>query len=286
VITLRNGGAELDLLPEVGGAVSRFSVAGQDVLRPAPAGTTDVLGTGCFPLVPFANRIAHGRFSFDGDTVQLPRNFGDHPHALHGQGWQGAWQVLTQSAHAAELEFEHAADTWPWAYAARQSFALTPDVLRIGLAVINRSVREMPVSIGFHPYFIVTPQTRLSAHVGGVWLSDDTCIPTERAGAAHFLDLANGATVADAPFVDHCHYGWKGRAVIAQPDLARTLELTASPELDVLHCYLPQRAGFFCVEPVSAMPDAFNRPAAASGLRALAPGATLAASMTLRVIAQ
>ena len=283
MITLRNNGAELDLLPQVGGAVSRFCVAGRDVLRRAPAGTTDVLATGCFPLVPFANRIAHGRFVFGGEAVHLPRNFGEHPHTLHGQGWQSAWQVLSQSASEAVLGFEHAADAWPWDYTARQSFALLPDALRIGLDVTNRSARIMPVSLGLHPYFVVTPQTRLRASVEGVWLSDDTCIPTERAGPAHFLDLANGAAVADASFVDHCHVGWTGSATIAQPELARTLELTASPELDFLHCYIPQRTGFFCVEPVSAMPDAFHRAAASGGLRALEPGTTLAVSMTVRV---
>ncbi len=282
MITLRKDGAELDLLPEVGGAVSRFNIGGQDVLRRAPAGTTDVLQTGCFPLVPFANRIAFGRFAFAGETVQLPRNFGEHPHALHGQGWQSAWRVLSQSKGEAVLGFEHAADSWPWDYEARQGFALISDALRIELAVTNRSARIMPISLGFHPYFPATPQTRLRAEVAGVWLSDDTCIPTERAGPAHFLDLANGAAVADARLVDHCHFGWTRSLIVTQPELERTLKLTASSDLDFLHCYIPQHAGFFCVEPVSAMPDAFNRPAARGGWRSLAPGATLAVSMTLR----
>ena len=110
MLSLRSSGAVLDLLPEIGGAVSRFAVDGADVLRPAPADTMDVLQTACFPLVPFANRIANGRFTFDGRTIQLPKNFGDHSHVLHGQGWQNPWRTIAQDETSATLAFEHAAD--------------------------------------------------------------------------------------------------------------------------------------------------------------------------------
>ncbi len=66
---LQSGGAVLDLLPEVGGAVARFTVDGIDVLRPARPGTRVPLETACFPLVPpppFANRVAGGVFRFGG----------------------------------------------------------------------------------------------------------------------------------------------------------------------------------------------------------------------------
>jgi aldose 1-epimerase len=279
VITLRDNGAVLDLLPKIGGAVSRFSVDGVDLLRRAPPATANVLETGCFPLMPFANRIANGVFTFAGETVRLPRNFGDHPHPLHGDGWRNAWRVEAQTQSAATLAFEHASGAWPWAYEARQAFELSPRALAITLGIANRSARAMPVSLGFHPYFPRFAQTRLRADVAGVWRSDDTCIPTAPAAASHFLDLANGAALADAPFVDHCHFGWKGRAAIEQPGYA--LHLAASPNLDFLHCHVPQGASFFCAEPVSAMPDAFNRPPAQSGMRVLAPRETFAVSMTL-----
>ena len=283
MIRLRSGGAVLDLLPEIGGAVSRFAVDGIDVLRPSPAGTTDILQTAYFPLVPFANRIADGRFAFGGETINLPRNFGDHPHVLHGHGWQNSWRAIAQDEHNAVLAYEHAADAWPWAYAVEQRFELSPRGLRIALKLVNRSARAMPFSLGFHPYFERTSDSVLRADVQGVWLSDATCIPTMRAGASHFLDLVNGAPLASAPFVDHCHFGWRGEAVIEQKSRRRRLVLTASPAITFLHCYVPQDAGFFCVEPVSAMPDAFNRPAACASISVIAPGESFAVAMTLAV---
>ena len=38
----------------------------------------NVRGLACFPLVPFSNRIAQGRFHWDAHLMD--RNFGDHPH--------------------------------------------------------------------------------------------------------------------------------------------------------------------------------------------------------------
>jgi aldose 1-epimerase len=284
MIELRNGGAELDLLPEVGGAIARFAIDGRDVLRPTVSGIFDPLRTSSFPLVPFANRIANGRFDFRGQTVRLPRNFGEHPHVLHGQGWQGAWRVQSRSTNGVALAFDHAADAWPWDYDALQTFTLEPDSLRIALRLTNRSLLPMPASIGFHPYFMRTPETRIRAEVDGAWLSDDG-IPTIKTGPSHFLDLAIGAKVAAAPFVDHCHFGWRGSATVEQPEFQRSILLTGSAELAFLHLYIPREADFFCVEPVSAMPDALNRgePFDVTGQRVIAPAETFSAVMTIAI---
>ena len=279
--SLKSGGAVLDLLPEVGGAVGRFSVDGVDVLRPAPEGVRSPLETACFPLVPFANRISNGEFVFDNRTVRLPRNFGDHPHALHGQGWQNPWTVESQTSDRAVLAYENAADAWPWAYRAEQRFALSPRALRIELILANCGTDAMPASVGFHPYFSRGPHTTLRTDVAGVWLSDETCIPTALAGPSQFLDLARGAVLADAPFVDHCHIGWSGQATIFEPD-GGAIEMTASPELRCLHIYNPPDGDAFCVEPVSAMPDAFNRDSATDDVRVIAPGESWSVEFMLR----
>ncbi len=283
MLELKNGDWQAALAPETGGAVARLTHRGRDVLRAAPDGAREPLAMASFPLVPFANRIANGRFRFAGHDVRLPRNFGDHPHVLHGHGWQAPWRVVSRDESQAVLAFAHAADAWPWPYAAEQRFALSADGLRVELLLTSRGAEPMPFSLGFHPYFPKFSQTRLQADVRGVWLSDDACIPTVLAAPAHFLDLARGTALAEAPFVDHCHTGWAGTAVIAQPEF--TLRLSASPELDFLHVFVPSGADYFCAEPVSAMPDAFNRaPAAETGLRVLPPGATFAVWMNLAVL--
>ncbi len=279
---LASGGAVLDLLPQVGGAVGRFTVDGIDVLRPAVPGTREPLETACFPLVPFANRISNGEFLFENRRVRLPRNFGDHPHALHGQGWQNPWTVVTLAGDRAVLAYEHKPESWPWHYRAEQRIVLSPRALRLELILSNCGARDMPASVGFHPYFLRGPGTTLRTNVAGVWLSDETCIPTVAAGADHFVDLARGAVLADAPFVDHCHFGWSGRATVSRPG-GGFIEMTASPALHHLHVFNPRDEAVFCAEPVSAMPDAFNRTTAAGDIRVIAPGRSMSVWMELAV---
>ena len=117
VVVLQTARARVEILPALGGALGRFVWDGRDVTRPAPA-EADVLATGGFPLVPFCNRIRDGRFSFGGHDVALSPNLGDHPHALHGQGWRGVWTVESASPTEAVLSFTHAPGEWPWAYRA------------------------------------------------------------------------------------------------------------------------------------------------------------------------
>jgi aldose 1-epimerase len=274
LIELRNGDAVAVLLPEIGGSIARFAVGGVDILRPAPTGTADVLETASFPLVPFANRIADAAFAFGGETIRLQKNFGDHPHALHGQGWQSAWQVDEARADAATLSFHHAAGDWPWEYRAIQTITVRPDALHMSLRLENPSGRPMPASLGFHPYFPKEQGAVLQADVAGVWLSDETQIPTVTAAANHFIDLAAGADLSNAPFVDHCHFGWSRRAMIRRPSQTPVV-ITASPELIFLHIYAPPGADFFCAEPVSAMPDAVHHEPDVGGLRIIEPGGAL-----------
>jgi len=281
MLSLKSGGAVCDLLPEVGGAVGRFAIDGHDILRPTRAGETAVRQTGCFPLVPFFGRIRNGLVDFRGEHLALPPDPGFEPNAIHGHGWRKPWRVEESGADAATLAYEHRADAWPWDYAAQQRLELTPESLRVTLTLTNRSVRTMPYSIGFHPYFPRAGETVLRADVAGIWLADAEITPTERAVPNALLDLANGARLDAAPFVDNTHFGWSHLATIVQRDFS----VEIASDADFLHVFLPKDGAFFCAEPVTAMPDAFNRQAQGdSGFRVLRGDetATVVIKLTIR----
>ncbi len=285
MITLKEGGFELDILPELGGSVARFVCEGRNILRPAPHGVANVLETSAFPLVPFANRIENGLMHFEGKEYRLPLNFGSHPHALHGHGWQTAWRVDSVSRDRATLAFEHAPDEWPWSYAAEQVFSLGKDGLKVRLSVRSRDAKAMPVSLGLHPYIPKLAGTRVRTAVEGMWEADSTMMPTKHIKGSPLVDLAKGVLVAKAPFVDNTFTGWSAPARIEQPDLGLTVTLEASPECRFFHMFIPVGENYFCTEPVTAMPNAVNRPEAASvtGARVLSPGAGFAIEMRLGV---
>ena len=285
MIALAQGGMELDLAPEIGGAVTRFAFAGADVLRSTPKGAFTVGDASSFALVPYANRIENGVLHFQGREHRLQRTFKDNHHALHGDGWVTAWRVASLSRDQATLAYDHAAADWPWTYSAEQVFALADGGLNIRLTLRNRDVKPMPASLGFHPYFPRLASTRLTASVTGMWKSDETELPAEHVTGSPLLDLARGAPLDKAPSVNNCYTGWRSPARIDQPDNGLTISLEASPECTFLHIYTPVGQSFFAVEPVSAMPNAFNRPEPANvtGMRTLGPGESFSIEMRVAV---
>jgi aldose 1-epimerase len=254
-------------------------------MRPVTPGETNVLEMCSFPLVPYANRIQEGTFEFGERRYRLPLNFGDHPHSLHGHGWQAPWQTGVLSRDRLTLVYEHVADAWDWAYKAEQVFTITEEGLTLSLALKNLGDKPMPYSLGFHPYFPRHPGSKLQASVKGMWLADSTMLPTDYVEAGRLVDLNAGQIVSKAPFVDNTFTGWQGPAIITQPELGLEIALTASANSSFLHAFIPEGTNFFCAEPTTAMPNAFNRPESldVSGAKALAPGATETLEMHIAV---
>ena len=232
-----------------------------------------------FPLLPYANRIANGRFSFGGRDHYLPLNFGDHPHSIHGHGWQSGWQVAEQRESGARLLLAHRGDArWPWAFGAEQSFSLTRFGLTMALSLTNLSDEMAPVGLGFHPYFLADEGTTLCFQADGLWLSTPDMLPERPAPADALGDWARGAPVRGTHLVDNVYSGWDGRAEVMRGDgLKLIIEARGAPWL---HVFRPPASSDFCLEPVSHMPAAINRP---EGMESLPPGATRRLSMSITV---
>src|SRR5258708_29091612 len=97
------------LVPDTGGSVASLSwcrAAGSvDLMRPMSdeaRARRDTTGAAMFPMVPYANRIAGNRFSFEGRTYRFKPNVPGEPMSLHGTGWQSAWTVATATPAASE----------------------------------------------------------------------------------------------------------------------------------------------------------------------------------------
>lgn len=275
---MRAGGLEAALSPVIGGSLLCLALDGVDLLRCAPDGTGDPLAMASFPLVPYANRIADGRFSFDGERYQLPLNFGDHPHSIHGFGWQTAWTASETAETAATLVHHHGGDAgWPWPYRAQQRVAVTPSQLSMSLSITNVGDVAMPAGLGFHPYFLADAATRIQFDADGLWLSTADMLPDRKAPADALGDWSRPAIVGGDTLVDNAYTGWTGSATIRRGDgLRLTLRATGA---DILHVYRPPSSGDFCLEPVSHMPDAINR----GGMASLAPGDTAHLTMTIAI---
>lgn len=281
MIRLAAGEWAAELRPELGGAVTALRRGERDVLRPAPKGATDPLETACFPLTPYANRIAGGRFVFEGREVVIPTLPAFAPHALHGDGWLKPWSVEDATTDRAVLRLDGGADAhWPWAYRARQTVSLNQDGLTIRLDMTNASSEPMPAGLGFHPYFPRPEGTRLKAATTGVWTGPEI-VPDRLAASGWIADWIGQEVDAAAravALIDNAYEGWSGVAELADGDGVTTVTADA----DRLHVYAPPGEDFCCLEPVTHRPDVFNQAAPGEGGSVvLAPGESLSLRMTV-----
>jgi aldose 1-epimerase len=288
LVELRDGDLTCVVSPACGGGIARFDLtrdgASWPLLRPEPPGNRDPLDLGCFPLLPFANRVAGGRFTFGGETVTLPLNLPPHPHAMHGHGWQAAWSVIERTSSAAVLRYLHPADAWPFPYAAELRYSLIDGALDISIALANQGSRTMPAGIGLHPFFPKPPGTVLTTGVAGVWTNDGTGLPAERMPLPDGWNFPAGVQM-DQTVLDNGFDGWNGKAFLDWPDRGFGLSVEAGPPFDHLQIYAPFGRDFLCIEPISHMTDALNRAARnepGTGLLSLAPGGILSGTVRLR----
>ncbi len=279
IITLIYGDWQMDLAPALGGSILSLDWRGTPVMR--RSGGSSIWDVASYPLVPFSNRIAHGRFMAGGREVVLGRGFPgwDHPHTIHGFGWLARWDVTWQDASHARLVYTHRAGEWPWAFAATQDFRLEEAGLTMTLALTNLSEEPMPAGLGIHPYFPRGADTLYHGLHRGEWTNTPDCLPLSLEQHAQPRDWWQGAPVGSRT-VDTAYTGRQGPLTLRWPDRDLTLTMTPSANLATTVVYTPAGEDYVCVEPVSHITDAVNRTTSAdTGLTWLAQGETMTASV-------
>ncbi|WP_457093503.1 aldose 1-epimerase [Microvirga sp. P5_D2] len=290
-IELKAGDLKLALAPALGGAVAGFRRKDVSLMRStSPEALSEGLVrlTSSYPLIPYSNRIAEGRFTHQGVQHQLALNFGDHPHAVHGNAWQKPWQVLDSNSTHCRLVFEHnpageGAKEWPFAYRAEQTFDLDDEGFTLTLMLENRDRRSMPAGFGIHPFFPKSHDVRLQFTASEVYQTGPGSLPADAVAVPEYWDYRFLRDLGH-PQLDNCFKGWDGKARINFEEAGIGLRIEADPVFSHLVVYVPSGRDFFAVEPVSHMNNAVNRPDVAdNGLRNLAPGERLTGSVRFAV---
>lgn len=259
-ITLTAGAWEAVIRPQTGGCLAGLFRDRLPILREMPAQSNEVLASACFPLVPYCNRIAEGRFAFGNREVRIGPNMAQQRHPLHGMGWKSAWAVTHQGAGSAVLD--HAYDgggEWPWPYLARQHIMLDEEGCTIALQVENRATESAPLGLGLHPYFRRSATTKVRFEAEEMLSIDAEFLPDGKVQAADAMAQWSKLSALPETLVDHCFTGWKGRATIADDQGTITIAASGAP---FLHVFSPPRSNELCLEPVNHPPDALNRASA------------------------
>lgn len=280
VITLAAGSMRAEVAPAIGGALLSLSRDGADIMRPTPAdavATGQVRRTACYPMLPYANRIADGRFLFAGRWHHIPRNTPDITHQLHGLGWQREWVVDEQSDTHVRLRLSHQPATdgqgdWPYAFTAQMAYRLDDTGLEIGLDLTNDSQGMAPAGMGLHPFFLRGAGTMLRFSSLSYWRSGADGLP-DKVVMPPDPDFRHGRHLDDS-VVDGDFPGWAGIAHMTGSVPGTLVSLRADRIFGTLRVYTPAGRDFFAVEPVTHGANALNQPELPP-MAILAPGASL-----------
>lgn len=278
-VTLRSGAMRCEVSVQLGAAIAGLWWNDRPVLRSTSAQTLQqVRLAGCFPLVPFSNRLAHAKLLWNGTSHPLVRNFAPEPHAIHGVAWMRPWQVLASDETFALLSFEHRADpSWPFDFDCSQAFRLSAHALEVTLSATNQSDQAAPFGMGWHPYFVKRAHARIRFEAAGRWEMGADKLPTGRNPSVGIDSLCS---VLD---IDHCFDGWHGEVVLQDSEM--TVRLRSS--LDHLVVFTNADRDFVAVEPVSHVNNAINMAGADTerlqrlGVRILQPGESHSATMRI-----
>jgi aldose 1-epimerase len=285
IVELRAGSLSLGLVPDIGGSLAWFRRDGVDLMRAltdARRAARDVLGVAMFPMVPYANRIAGNAFEFGGRRWQFAPNNPPERFNVHGTGWRLPWQAARDAA-GVTLELEHRAPAEPYSYRATQHFALSPDGLRVALRLTNLGPVPMPFGMGLHPWFDREPDTMLRFTAGQFYMEGPQGVATERLRTPPELDFSAGRPLPNT-WRNNDYGEWVGEAELRFPDRGTGLRVTADPIFGHLMLYADPDQPFFCLEPQTNAPTAFNRIAsgrdAGMGVIVLAPEQSMVGTIT------
>jgi aldose 1-epimerase len=236
LIHIGSAALSVAIAPEAGGRIAQIRHDGVEWLVGHDDEHQAVIAWGSYPMLPWAGRIRHGQFGFDGRRYALPINLG--AHAIHGVGLALPWQVDVHGPHEVELSLALPQDErWPFGGRAHQRIEVMEHSLRMQLTVTAGKI-GMPVTLGWHPWF--RKPDRLQFVPERAYPRDDdgmACLP--------LID-------PPPPPWDDCFINMRP---VEMQRAGQRVRLTSDCNHWVVYDE-PQHAT--CIEPQSGPPDAFN----------------------------
>ena len=193
---------------EVGGGLRTLTFDG----RPLVAGyaETAMCGAGRGQvLVPWPNRVADGRYTFDGHDEQLALSQPSEGHAIHGLTRWSNWLLVDHAADTATWAHRlHPQPGYPHTLDLRVSYTLAASQgLTVHVEARNVGAARAPFGAGFHPYLTagsdVVDADVLTLPAATVLHTDSRSIPDGEADVATAgLDFRRGRPIG-AVVLDH-----------------------------------------------------------------------------------
>jgi len=297
VLADRDARTEVRIVPTLGNRAYSMTVGGRDILW-SPYKTlaeykAKPTGLGVPFMAPWANRLEGDYYYVNGRKYTLRADIQNFRRDGNGKPIHGLlstaleWEVISLKADEDGAEAVSRLEFWrypaymaqfPFAHSIEMTYRLSGGTLEVRTAVTNLSSEEMPIGIGFHPYFqlpgVPRETWRVTLPVRRRWVLSKELLPTgatepwsERVVSPmddRSLDDVFGDLVQDA--------AGKAEFSVEGGDLRVSVVFGKFYPVSVV--YAPAGRPFICFEPMTAVTNAFNLNQAGGypGLQTVAPG--------------
>jgi aldose 1-epimerase len=273
--TIRHGDHEV-VVVEVGGGLRSYVFGGRDVLAGYSQDVRCPAGRGQL-LMPWPNRVRDGRYTFSGQSHQLPLTEPERGNAIHGLVRWAIWSVQEHTQDTVTLAYRlRPQQGWQWSLDLSVTYALTATGLIVTPRALNVGTDAAPFGFGAHPYLSVgedlVDEVRVTIPAAAFLTVDERLLPQELAGVEGTdqdfrVSRVLGPQPLDTAFAnlvagpDGC---W--RVNLAHPGTGRMVTLWADAKAyqwlqvftgDSLPL-LSRRVSGIAVEPMTCPPNAFN----------------------------
>ncbi|MGC8601833.1 MAG: aldose 1-epimerase [Thermoprotei archaeon] len=241
---------------------------------------------GCTVMIPFANRVKGGLYTFKGRKFQLPINELARGNALHGFLTSTEWRVSSiykgsdylvgrkgssrapRNGAGVILNYDFRGFIgYPFKFKAETEYSISRQGLWVRLTVKNTGRSEMPLTLGTHPYFVVDgklDEWKLDGRSKGRLKVIDL-IPTGELEDVTFAGKVNGRVFDDCYVAD-------GEVKLQGIRKGLIIRPNENPYIQI---YTPPARDSLAIEPMTGVADSFNN---GIGLKVLKPGEKLDAT--------
>ncbi|WDF32812.1 aldose 1-epimerase family protein [Arthrobacter agilis] len=228
-------------------------------------------------VAPWPNRIADGRYSFDGADHQLAVNEPERGTALHGLVFDVPWDLVDHTASSVTLSCTiRPTEAYPFELALEVRFAVDGSGFRTDVTALNTGTARAPYGVCPHPYLVAGTSPLddwvLELHADTVLtVTPDRLLPVAKESVTGTpFDFRSAHALGDVQ-IDHAFTGIRrdaaGLASVRVTDpragtgAAMIFDATC-PWVQIHTADLPKkpestRLGL-AVEPMTCPPEAFN----------------------------
>ncbi len=145
-------GQQRATIVEVGGGIREYFAGDRAVFDPYPSGAM-CDGAHGTPLIPWPNRLADGRYQFDGNDYQVALTEPEKANAIHGLLRWRPWTILSHAKSSVTVGTRlFPMQGYPFILDVQVEYSLGRDGLTVRTTATNLGDRTCPYGAGQHPY--------------------------------------------------------------------------------------------------------------------------------------